>query len=158
VPTFTPIKLGPGLVTIGETGTPVDFSCQVTACTVAWEVKADDPVTVLCGDSIPGARTYSAKATGTLFSDVGLASGIVAYSWEHKGETVPFVFVPNDEAATQVTGNVIMDPLSVGGDTAGANMTSDFDWAFVGEPALSAYVDPGGLGADVSQSEHADVG
>src|SRR3954454_6224045 len=107
----TVVKLGPGTLSIGAVGAPVDFSCQVTAAQVEWNVSADDPVTVLCGDSVPGARTYDAHITGTLFQDLGLATGIVEYSWAHKGETVPFTFVPSTEVATVVTGELIVDPL-----------------------------------------------
>jgi hypothetical protein len=134
----TTVKLGPGLLTIGETGTPVDFTCQVIGARVEWSVDADDPVQVLCGDSVPGDRTYGASLTGSLFQDLGLATGIVAFSWANKGVEVPFTFVPNDAAAQEVAGTLVMDPLSVGGDEAGANMTSDFDWAIVGEPTLAA--------------------
>src|SRR5262245_20119802 len=132
------VKLGPGLLTIGATGTEVDFTCQVTAAHVDWEVDEGDDTQVLCGEAVPGERAYSATLAGTLFQDLGAAApgGIVEYSWDHKGEEVPFTFVPNTAAAVQVEGNVIVDPLTVGGDESGANMTSDFEWAIVGDPIL----------------------
>ena len=133
----TVVKLGPGTVSIGATGTEVDFSCQVTAAHVDWEADADDPTVVLCGDSVPGARRYSSTFAGTLLSDLGLAGGIVEYSWQHKGEQLPFVFVPSTDAGKEVNGTLILDPLSVGGEEAGANMTSDFEWALVGDPTLA---------------------
>jgi hypothetical protein len=133
------VKLGPGLLSIGETGTAIDFTCQVTAAHVDWEVDEGDDTQVLCGETVPGERTYSATMAGTLFQDLGATpAGIVDYSWAHKGEEVPFVFVPNTAAAVQVEGNLILDPLTVGGDESGANMTSDFEWAIVGEPVLGA--------------------
>jgi hypothetical protein len=132
------VKLGPGLLAIGEVASEIDFTCQVTAAHVDWEVDAGDDTPVLCGETVPGERTYSSVLAGTLYQDLGLASGIVEYSWAHKGEEVPFKFVPNTAAAQQVSGSLILDPLSVGGDEAGANMTSDFEWAIVGEPVLAA--------------------
>ena len=54
-------KLGPGVLTIG-TG-PTDFTCQVTAARVEWEVDEGDDVVVLCGETVPGARTYSAATS-----------------------------------------------------------------------------------------------
>lgn len=135
----TTVKLGPGVVQIGAVASEVDFECQVTAAHVDWEVDEGDDVVVLCGDTVPGARTYSSVFSGTLLQDLGVASGIVEYSWAHKGETVPFVFVPNTAAGKSVTGSLIVDPLSVGGDEAGQNMTSDFEWAIVGEPVLGPY-------------------
>ncbi len=131
-------KLGPGTVSIGETGTAVDFSCQVTAAHVDWTEDADDAITVLCGENVPGARTYEAAFAGTLLQDLGAVPGIVEYTWAHKGEQVPFEFVPSTAAGKQVTGEVILTPLSVGGDEAGANMTSDFEWPIVGDPILAA--------------------
>ena len=130
------VKLGPGTVQIGAVASEVDFECQITAAHVDWEVDEGDDVTVLCGDTVPGARTYTANFAGTLLQDLGATAGIVEYSWLHKGETVPFVFVPNTTAGKQVSGSLIVDPLSVGGDEAGQNMTSDFEWAIVGEPVL----------------------
>ena len=134
----TTVKLGPGLLTIGEVGTEVDFTCQVTAAHVDWDVDEGDDTQVLCGETVPGERTYSSVLAGTLFQDLGVVNGIVAYSWTHKGEEVAFSFVPSTEAAQEVSGNLILDPLSVGGDEAGANMTSDFEWKIVGEPVLAA--------------------
>lgn len=134
----TVVKLGPGMVSIGATGTEVDFSCQVTAAHVDWTADAEDPVTVLCGESVPGARNYSSVFAGTLLSDLGLVGGIVEYSWAHKGEQVAFTFEPSTDAGQAVSGTLIVDPLSVGGDEAGANMTADFEWAIVGDPVLGA--------------------
>jgi hypothetical protein len=132
----TTVKLGPGLLEIGEVGTEVDFTCQVTGAVVEWSADVGDDTPVLCGETVPGERTYSSTLSGTLYQDLGLAGGIVEYSWAHKGEEVPFTFVPSTTAAKGVTGVVILDPLSVGGDTAGENMSSDFEWAIVGEPVL----------------------
>jgi hypothetical protein len=134
----TVVKLGPGELSVGATGTETDFTCQIIGARVEWSVDADDPVQVLCGESVPGDRIYSAELTGSLYQDLGLATGIVAYSWANPGAVVPFVFVPSTTAGQAVTGELIMDPISVGGDEAGANMTSDFAWAIVGEPILGA--------------------
>ena len=142
----TTVKLGPGLLTIGQTGTEVDFTCQITAATVEWSVDVGDDTPVLCGETVPGERTYSATLSGTLYQDLGDAAGIVAYSWAHKGEQVPFNFTPSTAAGDSVAGNVILDPLAIGGDTAGENMTSDFEWACVGDPVLT----PGAMTAEAA--------
>ena len=147
-------KLGPGTISIGEVGTEVDFSCQVTAAHVDWTADADDDVTVLCGENVPGARTYSSVFAGTLFQDLAAAAGIVDFTWQHKGETHAFTFVPSTAAGKQVTGELIVDPLSVGGDEAGANMTSDFEFAIVGDPTLEP-VAVGGLATEEAAAEEA---
>ena len=131
----TVVKLGPGKLTVGTT--PNDFSCQVTAARVEWEVDEGDDVVVLCGDTVPGARTYTSHLTATILSDLGKTPvGIVEHSWTAKGTQEPFVFVPSTAAAKQVSGTVILDPISIGGDESGQNMTSDFDWAIVGTPVI----------------------
>lgn len=147
-------KLGPGTLTVGATGAEVDFSCQVTAATVEADVNADDPVIVLCGDSVPGARTYDYHISGTMYLDL-TAGGIVDFSWTHAGETVPFTFTPIDSGAASVAGNLIVDPLPVGGDEAGANMTGDYDWAIVGKPTWTpaAALPLGAVGRTVNTPE-----
>lgn len=134
--TATVTKLGPGTVSIGEVGTEVDFSCQVVGAVVEWSSDKDDDVTVLCGDTISGAITFSATFSGSILQDLADDAGIVAYTWTNKGATVPLVFVPSTEAGKQVSGDVTLIPLSVGGDETGSNLTSDFEWAFVGDPVL----------------------
>ena len=134
----TVVKLGPGELSIGEVATPVDFTCQVTAAHVDWNVDSGDDTQVLCGETVPGERTYFSVLAGTLYQDLGLAGGIVEYSWANKGVEVPFTFTPNTAEGSTVTGSLIIDPLTVGGDEAGANMSSDFEWAIVGDPVLTS--------------------
>lgn len=129
--------LGPGTITVGETGSEVDFSCQITGAVVAWDVNADDDVPTLCGDVVPGDRTYTSTLSGTLYQDLADAAGIVAFSWANRGLTVPFTFTPHTDTGTSVAGMLTIDPLDVGGDTAPEKMTSDFEWAIVGQPTLT---------------------
>lgn len=133
----TPVKLGPGTMKIGAIGTETDMSCLLQNATIAWSVDAEDDTNVLCGDTVPGARTYSATISGNALQDLTEKEGLVAFTWAHKGEAVPLTFTPNDEAGATVTGTVVIDPLDVGGDTYGSVMNSDFEYAFVGEPALA---------------------
>lgn len=145
-------KLGPGTISVGTT--PLDFSCQVTAAHVDWSVDEGDDTIVLCGETVPGARTYSSVFAGTLLQDLSAAagSGIVEYSWTHKGEQMAFEFVPSTTAGKQVTGQLIIDPLSVGGDEAGQNMSSDFEWKIVGDPVIGAVTGLVGTADVVGQS------
>lgn len=133
----TTYKLGPGTLVIGETGTEVDFTPQVTGCTVSWDKDKDDDVPVLSGGSLTGDTTYTATLSANLFQDLG-DDGIVMFSWAHKGETVPVTFIPSTAEGKKVTGNVILDPIDVGGDEAKQRPRSDIEWSFVGEPELEA--------------------
>jgi hypothetical protein len=140
-------KLGPGLLTVGETVGLQDVSCQLTAARVAWSVDTDDDTVVLCGDTVPGARTYTSELTGTMFQDLSVG-GFVEFSWDNKGTEQPFTFTPSSADAATVAGTVIVDPIDVGGDEAGSNMSSDFTWTIVGEPTFTAA--PAALVSDFS--------
>lgn len=131
-------RLGPGEFTFGPTGTPLDASCQLANGTVSWEKDADDDITTLCGDTAAGSVTYTATMSGNLLQDLTEDDGLVAYTWAHKGEAVPFTYIPNSAAGATVTGTLTIDPLDVGSsEDYGAVMTSDFEWSCVGEPELS---------------------
>ena len=151
-------KLGPGTLTVGETGTLVDFSCQITGARVAWDVNADDDVETLCGDVLAGDRVYTSTIAGTLYEDLNTPDGIVAFSWSNKGTEVPFTFTPNTEVGTSVAGVLIIDPLDVGGDEAATKMTSDFEWAIVGDPVLTFAPDvPLAVGTGSARGELVDA-
>jgi len=131
-------KLGPGTLTLGPVGTPIDVSCQLTGAVVAWDKDKADDITVLCGDVVAGGTTYSATLSGTFLQDLDDASGIVGYSWTNKGTQVEFTYTPNTTAGTSVSGTLIVDPIDVGStDDFGSTMTSDFEWDCVGEPTLT---------------------
>lgn len=132
-------KLGPGLLTIGEAGAAIDISCRLSAARVEWDKDKEDDTPVLCGETIAGATTYTSQLAGTIAQDLSADNGIVEFSWTHKGEQFPFVFVPSTDAGKQVTGQVIVDPLQVGGDEVKKNMMSDFEWDIVGDPVLADY-------------------
>jgi hypothetical protein len=131
-------KFGPGTLTIGEVGSPIDVSCQIISCRIEWEKNKDDDVIVLCGETVGGSTTYGATLNGEMFQDVADEAGILFFSWEHKGETFPFTFEPSTAAGTACTGDVMIDPLMFGSDEPKANMTSDFGWSIVGDPVLTA--------------------
>ena len=126
-------KLGPGKLTVGAVATELDISCQLSKAKVEWDKDKEDDTEVLCGETIAGGITYTAKLTGTVLLDLS-DEGMVDYTWTHKGEAQPFVFVPNTAAGKAVTGTLTVDPLDVGGDEVKKNMSVDFEWDIVGEP------------------------
>lgn len=125
-------KLGPGTLKLGPTATALDISCQLTNAILTPDKDTEDPVTVLCGDTIPGASTYQWKITGTALVDL-TEGGMVQYTWANQNKVAAFEFVPNTDVGTSFTGEVIIDPLAVGGDS-GKNMSQDFEWDCVGTP------------------------
>jgi hypothetical protein len=135
-------KFGPGTISVGDVGAPVDFSCQLVNATVEWDKTKDDDVTVLCGDVVPGSTEYTSTLTGTVYQDLDDPLGIVAFSWEHMGESHPFTFVPSTSVGTEVTGTVIVDPIAVGSDEPKKNMDSEFTWDIVGVPTITIGTTP----------------
>lgn len=129
-------KLGPGTLTIGEIGTPVDFSAQVASCTIKWKKDQEDNVPVLSGEELSGDKTYGATLAANVILDL-TDGGLVDYTWDNKGVPVPFTFVPSTAAGRSISGIVELDPIDVGGD-AKKTMRSDVEWACVGEPTLGA--------------------
>ena len=130
-------KLGPGTAIFTIAGdTPSDWSCQLSKARVVPDKDKDDDVIMLCGDTKPGATTYTAAFEGTIDQDLEDAAGIVWWTWIHKGEVAAFVFVPNDASTNSVNGDVVIDPVIIGGDEGGKDMTSDFSFDYVGFPEL----------------------
>lgn len=127
-------NLGPGELTIGLTGTPVDVSCLVNNAVIAADKDQGDSTTKLCGTVKPGATTYAFTLSGNIDTDIADAAGFFALSQTQKGKQLDFTFTPNTEAGTTATGVLIVDPLDFGGDESGQPMTSDFEFALVGEP------------------------
>lgn len=135
-PTATVRKLGPGTLTVGAPGTALDFSGRATAVTITWSVDNEDDTPTLDGGVIAGDRTYTATLEATVYQDDLTDGGLIRYSWTNKGAQVPFTFTPYTASGIAITGQLIVDPLDVGGDVNKKN-TSDLAWACVGEPELT---------------------
>lgn len=127
-------KLAQGTLTLGTV--PLDVSGQVTAMVVeaSENVTSEDDIPVLSGELLEGVdeADYDYRLKGALLQDIS-AAGVVAWSWANRGTPQPFVFVPDDTSARQVTGNLRPIPLKVGGDVK-ARATSELDWAIIGTP------------------------
>lgn len=128
-------KVGPGSLVFGEVGSEEEFEAQITEALVEWDVEAEDDEEVLSGEVIPGDEVFTAKISGNLFQDIK-ASGIVRWSWTNRGVVVPFTFIPNTVEDAQVTGEVKVRPISVGGPV-GQTAKSDFEFPCVGEPSIA---------------------
>lgn len=128
-------RMGPGTLTIGAVGSPVDFTAQVTACTVAWDKEQEDAQKTLSGEELRGEITYSASLNATLIQDLTDA-GLVEWSWANKGSDHPFSFEPSTAVGKPITGVVTVDPIDVGGEV-GTKPTSDIEWSCVGEPTIA---------------------
>lgn len=129
-------KLGPGVLTFGETASPSEWSSQITKCTVEPKTDSEDPIPTLSGEEIDGDDTDTAELTGTILQSYDLES-LLIWSHEHHGETIGFRFQPNKETDLTVTGRVKIRRLSIGGDVKTRN-TSDFAFPIIGNYELTA--------------------
>jgi hypothetical protein len=129
--------LGPGTLTIGATGTPIDVSCLVNNAVISADKEEGDSTTKLCGTVRPGSVTYTYTLAGNMDTDVADEAGIFALSQSAPGTEQDFTFTPNTDAGTTATGRLVIDPLDFGGDTTGETMTSDFEFTVVGAPAYT---------------------
>jgi hypothetical protein len=134
---------GPGTLTLGDTASVLDASCQVENAKVNWDSNKDDDVTMLCGDILPGATTLTATLAVTVVQDLAADAGLVQYSYDNRGLAVPFEFVPSTDVGFTVSGTVTMVPIAVGADEPGVKpMVSDIEWACIGEPVYASAAAP----------------
>lgn len=139
--------LGPGTLSIGATGTPIDISCLVNNAVISADKSQGDSTTKLCGTVKPGAVTYEYSLAGNMDTDIADDAGFFALSQLSAGEELDYTFEPSTEAGTSAAGTLIVDPLDFGGDTSGETMTSDFEFSLVGAPT---YTFPGVVTAAAS--------
>lgn len=127
---------GPGTLTIGGADMPWQGQLSSFECEPTETVTAGSTIDLLDGGSLNDGDTSRVdwKANGTAVQDI-LAAGIVAYSWDHAGEEIPFTWVPNSTIERQVTGTFVMVPLKLGGPVKKKN-TSDFSWRLTEAPVL----------------------
>lgn len=128
-------RVGPGTLKLGATGTSVDYSQQVMECTVAWDKDKDDDVPVLSGATLAGDASYTASLKGKVAQDL-IAGGLVDTTWTKKGTTVPFEYTPATAEKATVKGDLVIDPLDIGGEVKKRG-EAEFEWSIVGEPTLT---------------------
>lgn len=117
--------LGPGKLTITDTGEGRDFSAQVTKVQLAASNNTDDPINFLDGSQDASTST-DWTLEGTIVDDFD-ADNLSAWCFDHAGEQMPFEWVPNDKGKIKWTGNVNVSAVSIGGDVKSKN-TNDFSF------------------------------
>lgn len=136
--------LGPGELTIGATGTPIDVSCLINNAVIAASKDQGDSVTKLCGTVKVPKPTYTYELSGNVDTDIDDPAGLFKLSQDAAGTEQDFSFTPSTDAGTTAAGRLIIDPLDFGGDETGQTMTSDFTYTIVGEPTYT-YGAPAGM-------------
>lgn len=127
------VTVGPGDLTFATDSQT--FASQITSARVTVGVNRGDELKVLSGESIPAEATYTYELEATALQDLS-ANGIVDWSWKQAGKIASFVYTPNKANAATIKGNVVVDPISVGGEV-GERATSDFTFPIVGTPTFT---------------------
>lgn len=130
-------KLGPGTLTLGETGTPTEFGSQITKCTLTPKVDEADPIPVLSGEEVPGASTESYTLSGEFLQDYSGMESLIVWCKENSGAALPYVFTPLTAGGLKVSGTVVVRAVPFGGDVKARN-TSAFEWTGVGDYTYAA--------------------
>jgi hypothetical protein len=115
--------------------TPIEVEDLINGARITTEVDQEDSVTKLSGLVRPGKVTFTGKFEGNIDIDPEVPAGIFLLSQTAKGTEQAFTFTPNSAAGLVATGTVVITPLDFGADDGdyGSTMTSDFEWAIVGD-------------------------
>lgn len=126
--------LGPGTLKIKSLAdaAEIELTAQMTSCSVQWteNVTAGEVVELLDGNQLADEDevNHSAVLAGNLVQDLD-AGGVLAYSWNERGEKKHVEFIPSTDEGRKVTGTVTIAPINLGGDVKKRNR-SDFTWRF----------------------------
>ena len=129
-------SLGPGQLTIGETGSGQEFGGQVTTCTIEPDFNQDDDTPVLDGGVVAGDLTESWSLSGEFLQDYS-ANSLILWCADHSGEEMAFTFKPRKDQPLQATGTLTVRAVPFGGDVKTRN-TSEFEFSIVGTPKITA--------------------
>ena len=127
------VTVGPGDLIFATDNT--SFASQITAARVNVGVDRGDELKVLSGESIPAEATYTYELEASALQDLS-ANGIVDWSWKQAGKLASFTYTPNKANGATIKGQVVVDPISVGGEV-GQRATSDFTFPIVGTPTFT---------------------
>lgn len=149
-------RLKDGVLTLG-TGTPEDFSCQITNCRINSTYDDDgDAVETLCGDTIPPGRKLGGRSlAGTVIQDwsaVTPAVSFIDYCWDNDLKVVPFSYTP--ATGTVLTGDCRIEvPGETYGGDVNVRITSDFDFGIIGDVTRTPGTAAGTTATDTTTTE-----
>lgn len=128
------VALGPGVLTIGDAGAEIDYSCLVNSMELSTDISVGDSTFKLCGTETPGTITPTGTLAGAVDQDIDQETGsLFQYLSEHWGDVASFTFEPSTSAGLEARGQLLVVPMSFGGDEYGAPMSSDVSFQTVGD-------------------------
>ena len=101
-----------GTFKLGDTSTGVAMEAQISNIGVPQTVTRDSPVTVLTGDVVQAAATYSNTISGTALLDLSDPDGMYYFVANNQGAELPFTFLPIGATGPTFSGTCIVDGWS----------------------------------------------
>jgi hypothetical protein len=131
---FKDTRLGPGTLALGTTPGE-EYGFQVSALTLTPSTDSTDGTPTLAEPDPPPELKTSYTLDGSAINDFTTAAGLQRYAYEHDGEEVDFVWIPNVDDGTTLTGRVVLGAFPMGGNVA-EQLVTDFSWPCVGKPVF----------------------
>jgi len=121
-----------GTLKLGDTTTGHACEAQVSHVGTPQSVTRDSPLTVLTGDVVQAAASYSWQLTGQMVLDYNDPTGAFYWVHDHQGTEQPFEFLPSGATGPTITGTCIIDGWNLEELAAGAIVISKFTFPVQG--------------------------
>lgn len=129
--------LGPGTLTLGETGSMQQFAAHCTAAALEPSYSDGDVLDLLDGSQERDNDEETWSLTGTLRQELIATGAIEDWCLENANTTVEFTYTPVNTIGKSYTGQVRVRAIKIGGDVKKKN-TSDFEFPLEGRPQIGA--------------------
>jgi len=126
-----------GTLHLGDVSTGKSVEAQVSGIGTPQTVTRDSAVTVLTGDVVQAAATYSWALTGTMLLDFTDPNGVYYWVQQHQGTQQAFSFLPAGASGPTITGTVIVDGWNTEELASGALISSKFAWPCQGQITIA---------------------
>lgn len=126
--------LGPGTLTLGETGSLRQFAAHTTAAALEPSYSDGDVLDLLDGSQEREGDEETWVLSGTVRQQLE-ADALEDWCLANAGKEVPFTFKPVNSVSKSYTGIARIRAIKIGGDVKTKN-TSDFSFPLIGKPSL----------------------
>lgn len=127
--------LGPGQLTLGETGTERQFGTAIRSGSVTPTAEEGEELEVLSGDVVADEGSETWVLEGTVLQSYDLDS-LIKWCADHSGEEMPFKYRARSDQPLTASGRCLVRSIRYGGDVKTRN-TSDFSFKLVGKPTFN---------------------
>ncbi|GGF30184.1 hypothetical protein GCM10010922_01410 [Microbacterium sorbitolivorans] len=126
--------LGPGTLTLGETGTLRQFAAHTTATSLVPSYSDGDVLDLLDGSTEREQDEETWALEGTIRQQLE-TDALEDWCLTNAGKEVTFTFKPVNSVTKTYTGTCRIRAVNIGGDVKTKN-TSDFSFPIIGRPEI----------------------